>query len=92
MAPCRSRNAPARLPNILLNGTTGIAVGMATDIPPHNVREIAQAVLALIDKPTTSLDELLEFVQGPDFRLKQKLSLRVMIFAKFTRMVVAPSV
>lgn len=65
---------PARLPNILLNGTTGIAVGMATDIPPHNVREIAQAVLALIDKPTTSLDELLEFVQGPDFRLKQKLS------------------
>lgn len=58
---------PARLPNILLNGTTGIAVGMATDIPPHNVREIAQAVLALIDKPTTSLDELLEFVQGPDF-------------------------
>ncbi|MFV8767065.1 DNA topoisomerase IV subunit A, partial [Yersinia enterocolitica] len=58
---------PARLPNILLNGTTGIAVGMATDIPPHNVREIAQAVLALIDKPTSSLEELLEFVQGPDF-------------------------
>ena len=58
---------PARLPNILLNGTTGIAVGMATDIPPHNVREIAQAVLALIDKPTASLEELLEFVQGPDF-------------------------
>ncbi|WP_077295268.1 DNA topoisomerase IV subunit A [Yersinia proxima] len=58
---------PARLPNILLNGTTGIAVGMATDIPPHNVREIAQAVIALIDKPTTSLEELLEFVQGPDF-------------------------
>ncbi|WP_261373095.1 DNA topoisomerase IV subunit A, partial [Yersinia bercovieri] len=58
---------PARLPNILLNGTTGIAVGMATDIPPHNVREIAQAVIALIDKPATSLEELLEFVQGPDF-------------------------
>ncbi|AJI95203.1 DNA topoisomerase IV, A subunit [Yersinia ruckeri] len=58
---------PARLPNILLNGTTGIAVGMATDIPPHNVREIAQAVVALIDKPQTSLEELLEFVQGPDF-------------------------
>lgn len=58
---------PARLPNILLNGTTGIAVGMATDIPPHNVREVAQAVIALIDKPSTSLEELLEFVQGPDF-------------------------
>ena len=58
---------PARLPNILLNGTTGIAVGMATDIPPHNVREIAQAVIAIIDKPATSLDELLTYVQGPDF-------------------------
>ncbi|MBE0148151.1 DNA topoisomerase IV subunit A [Serratia sp. PL7] len=58
---------PARLPNILLNGTTGIAVGMATDIPPHNVREIAAAAVALIDKPGSSLDDLLEFVQGPDF-------------------------
>ncbi|MFI0488213.1 MAG: DNA topoisomerase IV subunit A [Yersinia sp. (in: enterobacteria)] len=58
---------PARLPNILLNGTTGIAVGMATDVPPHNVREIAQALIALIDKPSTSLDELLTYVQGPDF-------------------------
>ncbi len=58
---------PARLPNILLNGTTGIAVGMATDIPPHNVCEIAAAAVALIDKPGSSLDDLLEFVQGPDF-------------------------
>lgn len=58
---------PARLPNILLNGTTGIAVGMATDIPPHNVREIANAVMALIDKPGAFLDDLLAFVQGPDF-------------------------
>lgn len=58
---------PARLPNILLNGTTGIAVGMATDIPPHNVREVAAAVLALIDNPDASLDDLLAFVQGPDF-------------------------
>lgn len=58
---------PARLPNILLNGTTGIAVGMATDIPPHNVREIAAAAVALIDKPGSSLDDLLVFVQGPDF-------------------------
>lgn len=58
---------PARLPNILLNGTTGIAVGMATDIPPHNLREVAQAAIVLIDDPKTSLDALLEIVQGPDF-------------------------
>ncbi|OSM97464.1 DNA topoisomerase IV subunit A [Lonsdalea populi] len=58
---------PARLPNVLLNGTTGIAVGMATDIPPHNVREIAAATVALIDNPDATLEELLERVQGPDF-------------------------
>lgn len=58
---------PARLPNILLNGTTGIAVGMATDIPPHNLREVAQATIALIDKPDTTLEALLDIVQGPDF-------------------------
>ncbi|MEC5319924.1 DNA topoisomerase IV subunit A [Brenneria populi subsp. brevivirga] len=58
---------PARLPNILLNGTTGIAVGMATDIPPHNVREIAAAAVALIDKADASLDDLLRHVHGPDF-------------------------
>ncbi|MBJ9999998.1 MULTISPECIES: DNA topoisomerase IV subunit A [unclassified Erwinia] len=58
---------PARLPNILLNGTTGIAVGMATDIPPHNLREVAKAAIALIDSPKTTLDELLDIVQGPDY-------------------------
>ncbi|MCX3308085.1 DNA topoisomerase IV subunit A [Pantoea vagans] len=58
---------PARLPNILLNGTTGIAVGMATDIPPHNLREVAQAAIALIDAPKTTLDQLLDIVQGPDY-------------------------
>jgi topoisomerase-4 subunit A len=58
---------PARLPNILLNGTTGIAVGMATDIPPHNLREIANALVALLEKPGSSLEDLLEYVQGPDF-------------------------
>ncbi|WP_261642184.1 DNA topoisomerase IV subunit A [Erwinia mallotivora] len=58
---------PARLPNILLNGTTGIAVGMATDIPPHNLREVAQAAIKLIDSPKASLDELLDIVQGPDY-------------------------
>lgn len=57
---------PARLPNLLLNGTTGIAVGMATDIPAHNLREIAQATIALLNDPGLSLDDLCEFVQGPD--------------------------
>jgi len=57
---------PARLPNLLLNGTTGIAVGMATDIPAHNLREIANAVIALLNDPGISLDELCEFVPGPD--------------------------
>ncbi|WP_353612989.1 DNA topoisomerase IV subunit A [Mangrovibacter phragmitis] len=58
---------PARLPNILLNGTTGIAVGMATDIPPHNLREVAQAAVTLIENPKTSLDTLLDIIQGPDY-------------------------
>jgi len=58
---------PSRLPNILLNGTTGIAVGMATDIPPHNVKEIAYALIELIDQPQTSLKELMRWIQGPDF-------------------------
>lgn len=53
---------PARLPNILLNGTTGIAVGMATDIPPHNAREVTGALLALIDKPSLSLEEVMAFI------------------------------
>jgi len=61
------KTLPARLPNILLNGTTGIAVGMATDIPPHNIREVAAAAVALLEKPGSSLEDLLEFVQGPDF-------------------------
>ncbi|MDC9580082.1 DNA topoisomerase IV subunit A [Xenorhabdus sp. PR6a] len=58
---------PARLPNILLNGTTGIAVGMATDIPPHNAREIVNALIAMLDKPDLSLDEAMEYVKGPDY-------------------------
>ncbi|TMO70109.1 DNA topoisomerase IV subunit A [Pseudoalteromonas aurantia] len=58
---------PARLPHILLNGVTGIAVGMATDIPPHNVRELAAASCLLLDKPKTSLDELLDIVKAPDY-------------------------
>ena len=58
---------PARLPHILLNGTTGIAVGMATDIPPHNLNEIAEAAVMLLDNPQAGLDDLLTVVQGPDF-------------------------
>lgn len=58
---------PARLPHILLNGVTGIAVGMATDIPPHNVREVANACARLLDNSKTELHELLEDIQGPDY-------------------------
>jgi topoisomerase-4 subunit A len=58
---------PARLPNLLLNGATGIAVGMATDIPPHNLVEVAQAAVLMLEKPRTTLDELCEIIQGPDF-------------------------
>jgi topoisomerase IV subunit A len=58
---------PARLPNVLLNGGTGIAVGMATDIPPHNLREVAKACAHLLDNPAATLADLAQFVQGPDF-------------------------
>jgi len=58
---------PARLPNVLLNGGSGIAVGMATDIPPHNLREVAQACIHLLDNPKATTKELMKFVQGPDF-------------------------
>ena len=58
---------PARVPNLLVNGASGIAVGMATNIPPHNLGEIVDACLQLIDDPTTDLERLLEIVPGPDF-------------------------
>ncbi|MFJ4141724.1 DNA topoisomerase IV subunit A [Pseudomonas sp. NPDC089734] len=58
---------PARLPNILLNGTTGIAVGMATDVPPHNLREVASACVRLLDEPKASIEDLCEHVKGPDY-------------------------
>lgn len=58
---------PARLPNVLLNGATGIAVGMSTDIPPHNLTEVAQATIKLLEEPGCSVDELVELVPGPDF-------------------------
>ncbi|MDH1552631.1 MULTISPECIES: DNA topoisomerase IV subunit A [Pseudomonas] len=58
---------PARLPNILLNGTTGIAVGMATDVPPHNLREVASACVRLLDEPKATIEQLCEYIQGPDY-------------------------
>jgi topoisomerase-4 subunit A len=58
---------PARLPNLLLNGAAGIAVGMATDIPPHNLREVAAAAVHLLDNPKATIEELCGYVQGPDF-------------------------
>ncbi|MGA1212379.1 MAG: DNA gyrase subunit A [Solirubrobacterales bacterium] len=58
---------PARFPNLLVNGASGIAVGMATNIPPHNLREVSSAVAAFIDDPSIGIDTLLEHVKGPDF-------------------------
>ena len=58
---------PARFPNLLVNGAQGIAVGMATNIPPHNLGEVIDACMALIDNPAISIEELMEFVPGPDF-------------------------
>lgn len=58
---------PAKLPNILLNGTTGIAVGMATDIPPHNLKEVVDACIHLLEKPKATLEDLCEYIQGPDY-------------------------
>ncbi|MCX2842169.1 DNA gyrase subunit A [Microbulbifer thermotolerans] len=58
---------PSRVPNLLVNGSSGIAVGMATNIPPHNMGEVVRACLALIDNPDLSVDELMEHIPGPDF-------------------------
>ena len=58
---------PAKIPNLLINGAAGIAVGMATNIPPHNLTEICNAAIHLIDNPEATIDDLMQFVQGPDF-------------------------
>src|SRR5690606_33973721 len=58
---------PTRVPTLLLNGSEGIAVGMATKIPPHNLGELLEAILYTIDNPEATADELMEFIQGPDF-------------------------
>ena len=58
---------PARYPNLLVNGSSGIAVGMATDIPPHNLREVVDGAIAVLDNPDIDIDELCDIIQGPDF-------------------------
>src|SRR5690606_633900 len=58
---------PAQLPNLLLNGASGIAVGMATDIPPHNLREVAKALILLLDEPDATLGQIMRHIKGPDF-------------------------
>ncbi len=58
---------PSRLPHVLLNGTTGIAVGMATDIPPHNLRELVNACIHLLEKPKSSVEDLMQHIAGPDY-------------------------
>ena len=58
---------PARFPNLLVNGSQGIAVGMATNIPPHNLGEVIDATIHLIDNPEATPDDLMQFVKGPDF-------------------------
>ncbi|GAB4294726.1 MAG: DNA gyrase subunit A [Myxococcota bacterium] len=58
---------PSKIPNLLVNGSSGIAVGMATNIPPHNLREVIDALIHIVDNPHTTIDELMEFITGPDF-------------------------
>src|SRR5206468_4824767 len=58
---------PARLPNLIVNGTSGIAVGMATNIPPHNLGEAVEAINHLVDHPDASIKDLRKFIKGPDF-------------------------
>ncbi len=64
---------PSRLPNLLLNGSTGIAVGMATNVPPHNLNEICDALILLIDNPQASVDDLMQHVHGPDFPTRGRI-------------------
>lgn len=61
---------PSRIPNLLINGSSGIAVGMATNIPPHNLTEVINGIIAVIDNPNLTIDELIEYIKGPDFPTK----------------------
>ncbi|MBI2545637.1 DNA gyrase subunit A [Candidatus Woesearchaeota archaeon] len=75
---------PAKLPNLLINGSSGIAVGMATNVPPHNVAEICEGVIALIDKPELNVQELMQLVKGPDFPTGATIAGRNGIQAAYT--------
>lgn len=81
---------PSKIPNLLVNGSAGIAVGMATNIPPHNLGEVIDGCVMLIDNPEASLDELMTKIQGPDFPTGAK-SWAAMASSKRTRQVVAAS-
>ena len=74
---------PTKIPNLLVNGSSGIAVGMATNIPPHNLGEIVDGVLALIDRPTLSDDELIKIIPGPDFPTGGVIQGRVGIYSAY---------
>jgi DNA gyrase subunit A len=76
---------PARVPNMLINGSSGIAVGMATNIPPHNLREIVDATIAMVQKPDIGLPEIVKYVQGPDFPTGGYILGRSGILDYFTR-------
>ena len=70
---------PSKFPNLLLNGSSGIAVGMATNIPPHNLREVCSCCIAMLDKPDMDVDEIMEYIKGPDFPTKG-LIIRKVVF------------
>src|SRR3981189_654915 len=74
---------PARIPNLLINGSDGIAVGMATKIPPHNLTEIIDATITLVNNPNAQLAEVLKFVQGPDFPTAGIINGRAGIFEAY---------
>src|SRR4030081_3802502 len=74
---------PTRIPNLLVNGSDGIAVGMATKIPPHNLTEIVDATITLVNNPAAQLPEILKFVQGPDFRTAGIIHGRAGIFEAY---------
>ncbi len=67
------RLLPARLPNVLLNGSTGIAVGMSTDVPPHNLKEVVDACIHLLDRPDAPLEDLLAWIKGPDYTTEAEI-------------------
>ena len=75
---------PAKVPNLLINGASGIAVGMATNMPPHNLKEVADATIHLIDNPEASVNDLMQYVRGPDFPTGGIISGKTGIINAFT--------